>query len=138
MKYDLLGATNETCPTRYLLSRLEGKWKTLILYHLLNGTQRPGELERRIGGVSRQVLTQQLKELEADGLVQKTVFAEVPPRVEYALSDFGRSLEPVLDQLYALGRHYVQHVRPRPGPDQPYCRKLAPTAEEVLSGPAAG
>jgi DNA-binding HxlR family transcriptional regulator len=88
-KYDLVGATNETCPTRYLLSRLDGKWKILIMYHLLNGDQRPSELERLILGVKRQVLTQQLKELEADGLIEKTSFPEVPPRVEYRLSAFG-------------------------------------------------
>jgi DNA-binding HxlR family transcriptional regulator len=123
-KYDLVGATNETCPTRYLLARLDGKWKILIMYHLLNGDQRPSELERLILGVKRQVLTQQLKELEADGLIEKTSFPEVPPRVEYRLSAFGQRLEPILDQLHDLGRHYAQHVRPQPEVAGPHCQKL--------------
>ena len=124
-KYELAGATNETCPTRHLLSRLDGKWKILILYHLLNGEHRPGQLERLIEGVTRQVLTQQLKELEGDGLVEKAVFAEMPPRVEYRLSAFGQRLEPILDQLYDVGRYYVRHVRPRPDVTDTDCRKLA-------------
>jgi DNA-binding HxlR family transcriptional regulator len=123
-KYDLVGATNENCPTRYLLSKLDGKWKILIMYHLLNGEQRPSELERLITGVKRQVLTQQLKELEADGLIVKTSFPEVPPRVEYRLSSFGQQLEPVLDQLHDLGRYYAQHVRQDPNLADGNCRKL--------------
>lgn len=123
-KYDLTGATNETCPTRYLLSRLDGKWKILIMYHLLNGAHRPSEMEQLIEGVTRQVLTQQLKELEGDGLVEKDVFPEAPPRVEYRLSAFGRQLEPALDQLYDLGRYYAQHVRAQPEVPEVNCRKL--------------
>jgi DNA-binding HxlR family transcriptional regulator len=107
-----------------LLSKLDGKWKILIMYHLLNGEQRPSELERLITGVKRQVLTQQLKELEADGLIVKTSFPEVPPRVEYRLSSFGQQLEPVLDQLHDLGRYYAQHVRQDPNLADGNCRKL--------------
>lgn len=130
-RYELAGATNDTCPTRYLLTRLDGKWKILIMYHLLNGEHRPSELERQIVGVTRQVLTQQLKELELDGLIEKTVFAEVPPRVEYGLSAFGRQLEPILDQLYDLGRYYAQHIRQHPHQAESNCRKVAVDSESV-------
>lgn len=131
LRYELVGATNDTCPTRYLLSRLDGKWKILIMYHLLNGEHRPSELERQILGVTRQVLTQQLKELELDGLIEKTVFAEVPPRVEYGLSAFGRRLEPILDQLYDLGHYYAQHVRQQPSQADSNCRKVTADSEAI-------
>jgi len=73
------------------------------------------------------VLTQQLKELEADGLVEKTVFPEMPPRVEYRLSAFGQRLEPILDQLYDAGRYYARHVRPQAQFEEENCRKVAST-----------
>ena len=85
-----------------------GKWKTSILLHLRDQTLRFGSLQRLVG-CSQKVLTQQLKELEHDGIVQRQVYAEVPPRVEYSLSEYGRTLQPVLDALYAWGReHYLR------------------------------
>lgn len=91
------------CPVEGTLALIGGKWKGLILYHLLDGTMRFGEFRRRLPNVTQRMLTNQLRELEADGLVTRTVFAQVPPRVDYALSPRGRSLEPVILSLKAWG-----------------------------------
>lgn len=81
-----------------------GKWKPIILHMLSAGTMRFGELNRNIPPVSQKMLTQQLRELEADGIVKRKVYAEVPPRVEYSLTDRGVTLKPILDDLYAWGQ----------------------------------
>ncbi|RQT81843.1 transcriptional regulator [Burkholderia cepacia] len=81
-----------------------GKWKPLIVHYLLGGTKRFGELRGLIGAVTQRSLTLQLRELESDGIVTRTVFAEVPPRVEYTLTEFGRTLAPVLDAMKQMGR----------------------------------
>lgn len=100
------------CVVEATLRVIDGKWKGVILYHLLAGTLRFGELRRRIPSVTQRMLTTQLRELEADGLVVRTVYAEVPPRVEYALSPLGLTLEPVIRSLEHWGRTYL-----RPGGD---------------------
>jgi DNA-binding HxlR family transcriptional regulator len=122
-KYQLEGVSNDNCPTRLLLSLLDGKWKILMLYHLFNGEKRPSELERLVPDASRQVLTAQLKELEMDGIIHRTVFAEVPPRVEYTLTDFGQSLEPLLDLLFDRGQAYVRQIRSNQQMIQTNCGK---------------
>lgn len=91
------------CPVEATLDVISGKWKGVILYHLLEGTLRFGELRRRLSGVTQRMLTKQLRELEESGLVARTVYAEVPPRVEYRLTDEGRSLEPLLRALESWG-----------------------------------
>lgn len=96
------------CPVETTLALIGDKWKVLILRDLMPGAKRFGELKRSIGGVSQKVLTSQLRQMEADGLVTREVFAEVPPRVEYALTDTGRSLAPVLDALRVWGEGYQQ------------------------------
>jgi len=92
------------CKAELALRVIQGRWKLLILRELLDGRRRFSDLQRALSGVSQKVLTAQLRELEADGVLQRTVYPEVPPRVEYDLTDLGRELMPVLDGLHAWGQ----------------------------------
>lgn len=94
------------CPVETTLSLIGNKWKVLILRDLLPGTKRFGELKKSLGTVSQKVLTSQLRDMEADGLLTRTVYPEVPPRVEYTLTELGMSLKPILDSLWAWGENY--------------------------------
>lgn len=87
-----------------------GKWKPRIVWTLHTGTRRFGELRRRLAGISEKVLMQQLRELEADGLVRREVFPEVPPRVEYSLTDFGESLNRALEPLGDWGHENMARI----------------------------
>ncbi len=98
------------CPVETTLTLISSKWKILILRDLMPGTKRFGELKKSIGGVSQKVLTAQLREMETDGLVRRTVYPEVPPRVEYTLTALGRSLKPILDALWDWGEAYQGKV----------------------------
>ena len=91
------------CPVETTLTLISSKWKVLIVRDLLAGTKRFGELQRSVGNVSQKVLTAQLREMEEDGLVDRKVYPEVPPRVEYSLTELGRSLEPVLSAMWNWG-----------------------------------
>ncbi|MEM7778719.1 MAG: helix-turn-helix domain-containing protein, partial [Pseudomonadota bacterium] len=91
------------CPVEAALERIGGKWKGVALYHLLEGPKRYNELKRDVGNVTQRMLTKQLRELEADGLVARKVFPVVPPHVEYSLTPHGRSLEPILLALRDWG-----------------------------------
>ena len=99
------------CPVETTLTLIGDKWKVLILRDLMTKTLRFGELRRSIGTVSQKVLTAQLRDLEHDGLVHREVYAEVPPRVEYSLTDTGRSLEPVIDSMRIWGEAYQKAMR---------------------------
>ena len=99
------------CPVETTLTLIGDKWKVLILRDLLDGTKRFGELKKSIGGVSQKVLTAQLRAMEASGLVHREVYAEVPPRVEYSLTELGRSLQPILDSMVLWGRAYQECVQ---------------------------
>lgn len=94
------------CPVETTLTLIGDKWKLLILRDLFPGTKRFGELKKSIGSVSQKVLTAKLRDMEKSGLVNRTVYAEVPPRVEYSLTDLGRSLKPILDALWNWGEEY--------------------------------
>ena len=94
------------CPVETTLTLIGDKWKVLILRDLLLGTKRFGELRKSIGTVSQKVLTTQLRQMEQCGLVIRTVYAEVPPRVEYTLTELGYSLKPVLDAMVTWGTEY--------------------------------
>ena len=101
-------ATKElpACPVETTLTLISDKWKVLILLDLRPGTKRFGELKKSIGHVSQKVLTAQLREMESSGLLTRTVYAEVPPRVEYTLTDLGYSLKPILDAMWNWGEEY--------------------------------
>ena len=99
-----------TCGLEAALYVLGGKWKPLILFHLAHGTRRYGELRRAVGGVSDKVLIQQLKELQADGIVDRFDYGEIPPKVEYSLTDFGRTLGKALAPLCEWGTTHSSNV----------------------------
>ncbi len=94
------------CPVETTLTLIGDKWKVLILRDLLPGTKRFGELKKSIGSVSQKVLTSQLRDMEESGLLTRTVYAEVPPRVEYSLTPLGQSLRPILDAMGSWGEEY--------------------------------
>ena len=94
------------CPVETTLTLISDKWKVLILRDLLPGTKRFGELKKSIGKVSQKVLTAQLRDMEKNGLLVRSVYAEVPPRVEYSLTDLGKSLKPILDAMWNWGEEY--------------------------------
>ena len=99
-----------TCGLDAALFVLGGKWKPLILFHLAHGTRRYGELRRAVGNVSDKVLIQQLKELHADGIINRVDFGEIPPKVEYSVTDFGRTLGKALIPLCEWGTKYGGEV----------------------------
>ena len=99
------------CPVETTLMLIGDKWKVLILRDLMPGTRRFGELKKSIGSVSQKVLTAQLRDMEAKGLVSRKVYAEVPPRLQYSLTDLGKSLKPILDAMWVWGEGYQAQKR---------------------------
>src|SRR5437868_14689360 len=91
------------CPAEITLAVIGGRWKTLNLYHLFQGVKRFSELQRAIDGITQKMLTQQLREMERDGLVHREVYPQVPPRVEYSLTSLGESLKPVIAAMCEWG-----------------------------------
>lgn len=121
------------CPVEVTLSIVGGKWKPMIVWFLLDGTKRFGELRRLIPGATQQMLTMQLRELEQTGVLHREVYPQVPPKVEYSLTELGRSLEPVVYQLAEWGEWYraqtegeagVMASQPRSGVDDRGCPRL--------------
>ena len=103
------------CPVETTLTLISDKWKVLILRDLTTGTKRFSELKRSVGNVTQKVLTAQLREMEANGLLTRQIYPEVPPRVEYTLTDLGRSLKPVLDAMHDWGESYQRSIQESDG-----------------------
>ena len=101
---------NERCPTRIVLDRIADKWAVLIVGALEDKTKRFGELRREIGGVSQKMLTQTLRGLERDGIVTRMVYASVPPKVEYSLTELGRTLVRVLEAIREWSENNIEDV----------------------------
>jgi DNA-binding HxlR family transcriptional regulator len=100
-----------SCPVETTIAAIGGRWKVLVIHHLLEGKQRFGELTRLLGGVSARTLTRQLRELEQCGIIDRTIHRQIPPKVEYSLAELGRELEPVLRAMHAWGEKLEHHGR---------------------------
>lgn len=111
------------CPVGVTLDVIGGKWKGIILYQLLSGTKRYNELRRLQPAVTQRMLTLQLRELEQDGIVHREVYKQIPPRVDYSLTPFGRTLEPIIVAMKEWGEHYEQDVRTQ----RHLCKKTDPS-----------
>ena len=98
------------CPVEATLEVIGGKWKGIILYHLLSGTKRFNEFRRLMPDITQRMLTLQLRELENDGVVHREVYKEVPPKVEYSLTEFGHTLEPIIKLMRDWGEKYNQEI----------------------------
>lgn len=102
------------CPVEATLAVIGGKWKVVILFHLNHaGTHRFSQLKRKIPAVSERMLTQQLRELERDAVIHREVFAEVPPKVEYSLTPYGKTLRPITELMCAWGARHIKRVKPK-------------------------
>ena len=99
---------SEICPVEVVLHLLSGKWKPMLLHHLSRGTLRFGQLRRLLPDATQQMLTVHLRELERDGLIHREVYAEIPPKVEYSLTETGRSLGPVVGSMAKWGASYAR------------------------------
>lgn len=102
---------HQGCPVEAALEVIGGKWKGIILYHLLERTCRFNELRRLMPDVTQRILTKQLRELEADGLVARQVYAQVPPKVEYSVTEYGQTLAPVIQALQVWGVTHLARVQ---------------------------
>lgn len=98
------------CPVEACLEVLGGKWKGVIMFHLLGGTKRFSELMRLMPNVTQRMLTKQLRELEADMVIARMIYAEIPPKVEYSLTEFGATLTPILKLLQKWGITYIDRI----------------------------
>jgi len=99
-----------TCPVEDTLRVISGRWKVIVLYYLFEGTLRFNELQRKLNGITQRTLTKQLRELEADGIIRRKVYAEIPPRVEYSLTPLGRTLKPVLISMHEWSEKHARKV----------------------------
>ena len=102
-----------TCPFVTVQKLLQGKWSIVIMHHLSGGTLRFGELQKRMPDLTHSTLSLQLKQLEREGLVKREVFPEVPPHVEYSLTNIGKGFQPVLDSIETWGYTYIAYLHGR-------------------------
>ncbi|MFO0936283.1 MAG: helix-turn-helix domain-containing protein [Gemmataceae bacterium] len=110
------GKKTVSCPVETTLDVIGGRWKVLVIYHLLAGTRRFGELSRLLGGISARTLTRQLRELEESGIIERQVHQQIPPRVDYSLTPSGRALEPVLQAMHDWAMHLDRNRKRKPAP----------------------
>ena len=103
---EMVGVELPACPVEVTLSVIGNKWKVLIIRDLLSGTKRFGELKASVSGISQKVLSSNLKDMEAGGILNRRSYDEIPPRVEYSLTELGRSLQPVLESMIEWGESY--------------------------------
>ncbi len=103
------------CPVEATADIIGGKWKAVILYYLFKGPKRFNELRRLLPEVTQRMLTRQLRDLELDGVVHREIYKEVPPRVEYSLTEFGVSLGPIIVQMLDWGEQYMEQIQARKG-----------------------
>ncbi len=99
----------DSCPINFAMSKIGGKWKPIILHRIKVGINRFGVLKRAIPAISKQMLTSQLRELEEDGLIERKIFAEIPPKVEYSISPNGESIFPLLDSIEKWGKNQMKN-----------------------------
>lgn len=99
------------CPVETTIAAIGGRWKVLVIHHLLDGKQRFGELTRLLGGISARTLTRQLRELEQSGVIDRHVHQQIPPKVEYSLTPLGRQLEPVLQAMHEWGEKLEKNAK---------------------------
>lgn len=125
------------CPVEATLALIGGKWKGVVLYHLVEGTLRFGEIRRRIPNVTQRMLTNQLRELESDGLIARRVYPQVPPRVEYSLTARGLTLKPVILALKAWGDDHLPIAARTGDVGRPADPSAFPPAERRLAEVAA-
>lgn len=104
-----------SCPVETTIAAIGGRWKVLVIHHLLEGERRFGELTRLLGGISARTLTRQLRELEGSGVIRRKVHQQIPPKVEYSLTPLGRQLQPVLQAMHAWGERLEEHSAGRSG-----------------------
>jgi DNA-binding HxlR family transcriptional regulator len=98
------------CPVEATLAVVGGKWKALILFHLMLGPKRFSDLKRQLPTITQRMLTLQLRELEDDGIVHREIYKQIPPKVEYSLTEFGKTLEPILLAMTAWGEKYTNEI----------------------------
>lgn len=98
------------CPVATTVKVIGSKWKLMIMRELLDGTKRYNELRKGIPQISQKVLTENLKSMENDGIVTRTAYAEIPPRVEYSLTDLGVCMRPIMEEMASWGKSYQQHI----------------------------
>jgi DNA-binding HxlR family transcriptional regulator len=103
-------ARQSNCPAEFTLAMIGGRWKIPLIFHLLSGAKRFSELSRALAGVTQKMLTQQLREMERQGLVERKIYAQVPPKVEYSLTSLGRTLKPVVDAMCRWGEAHGSPV----------------------------
>lgn len=110
----MINKSKLTCPVESTLKVIGGRWKVLILRELFQGVKRFGELHRALNGITQKMLTQQLREMEADGIVHREVYLQVPPKVEYSLTTLGESLKPLVEVMHNWGIHHLNEQNQEP------------------------